>query len=319
MKKVLDPIWFERKEFDELETLIAEHLRKEMYLPLKDLLDLRSDVLENASTSILEDAIKSGRITFWHGEFRGKLNARLTKELKSIGAKWDKKKELFTMLKSDLPEEILKAVNLSEIKFLKTQDRISRALERISPQRIADKFKANYFFDSSIFKMEKKIEDTLKNLTVVPKLTDKQRALIAKDYNNNMKLYIKDWTEREIKSLREKMLDKTFAGMRHEEIARTIQRSYGVSKSKAKFLARQESNLLLSKFRESRYEKAGVKKYVWTTVVGSKDHPVRPEHAKLNGKVFSFDKPPIVNKNGDRKNPGEDYNCRCVARPVLEF
>jgi uncharacterized protein with gpF-like domain len=39
----------------------------------------------------------------------------------------------------------------------------------------------------------------------------------------------------------------------------------------------------------------------------------------MNGKIFSFDNPPVVDKKTGRKaNHSEDYNCRCVAIPALD-
>ena len=57
--------------------------------------------------------------------------------------------------------------------------------------------------------------------------------------------------------------------------------------------------------------KTGSNKYKWRT---QKDSRVRLTHRKLEGKIFSFDKPPII--DGRPLHPGEDYNCRCVAIPV---
>ena len=104
-----------------------------------------------------------------------------------------------------------------------------------------------------------------------------------------------------------------------EKLAKKIKASYGVSQSKATFLARQESNLLLAKFRESRYNEIGCDEYIWQTVVGSPSSPVREGHARLNGTRQRFSNPPVVNKKGDRKNPSEDYGCRCRPKPVIRF
>ena len=61
---------------------------------------------------------------------------------------------------------------------------------------------------------------------------------------------------------------------------------------------------------EFRQRGAGITKYKWST---SRDGSVRPEHKTNNGKIFNWDRPPA--KTG---NPGFDYNCRCVAIPILE-
>ncbi len=48
--------------------------------------------------------------------------------------------------------------------------------------------------------------------------------------------------------------------------------------------------------------------YTWRTVGDGK---VRGDHAVRAGRRFSWDNPP------DGENPGEDYNCRCWAEPVV--
>lgn len=49
------------------------------------------------------------------------------------------------------------------------------------------------------------------------------------------------------------------------------------------------------------------KLYIWTTKL---DDQVRPSHAANNGKIFSWDNPPSTG------HPGEDYGCRCEAKPL---
>lgn len=45
--------------------------------------------------------------------------------------------------------------------------------------------------------------------------------------------------------------------------------------------------------------------YIWRT---RGDDKVRTAHAENNGRIFAWDNPPTG-------NPGEDYNCRCLAEP----
>lgn len=41
-------------------------------------------------------------------------------------------------------------------------------------------------------------------------------------------------------------------------------------------------------------------------------------HQELDGTEQSWDDPPVTNEDGDRNHPGEDYQCRCVAYPILD-
>jgi SPP1 gp7 family putative phage head morphogenesis protein len=72
---------------------------------------------------------------------------------------------------------------------------------------------------------------------------------------------------------------------------------------------------LTSKFKQVKYESVGVSKYKWSI----SNVRTRPDHKALNGKVFSFDDPPISNTStGARNNPGEDFGCNCQAIPIIE-
>ena len=59
---------------------------------------------------------------------------------------------------------------------------------------------------------------------------------------------------------------------------------------------------------------AGIKEYTWRT---RRDGRVRPTHARLDGTRQRWDRPPIISADGRRGHPGDDYNCRCIALPVL--
>ena len=63
------------------------------------------------------------------------------------------------------------------------------------------------------------------------------------------------------------------------------------------------------------HEQMGVSEYVWTT---QRDNRVRDSHRRLDGRIFKYSEPPVMNeKSGERGNPGDDFGCRCVATPVF--
>lgn len=65
------------------------------------------------------------------------------------------------------------------------------------------------------------------------------------------------------------------------------------------------------------HKAAGVGHYAW---MAQHDSVVRPEHLALDdGSAYDWDDPPLKgddSSSGDDCNPGEDYNCRCVASPI---
>jgi SPP1 gp7 family putative phage head morphogenesis protein len=287
---------------------------------------LLKNTLEPDSNPLI-DAILKGQIYFQQGKFVGKFNASVSKELKSIGAKWNSKYLTWDIQRAKLNNEIKNAIDVSLSKFQQTAKKIDRKLAEIVPEEIADKVKIEHIFDTAIFKTENEFKKSIKNITVAPQLTAEGRAKLAKEYTENMKLHIRGWVKDEIVELRKKVKKQAFNGFRYDSLISDIQKSYQVSQKKAKFLARQETNLCLMKLKEIRYGDAGITQYKWRCVTGTALHPVRPRHKQLNdeslkGKLFSFDDPPITSEPGKtvrRNNPGEDFGCRCTAIPVVNF
>jgi len=106
------------------------------------------------------------------------------------------------------------------------------------------------------------------------------------------------------------------AGSRVETIRDRIMEEGGVTRRQAALIARDQVLSLNAQVTQRRHAAAGIERYTWRT---SKDRDVRPAHKALEGKVFRYDDPPVQNKKGDRANPGEFFQCRCVAEPIIEW
>lgn len=322
MIKFLEPIKIEVRQFEPLEGILLDIFKKEIYWPLLEDVEAPDDVLRlrNDDDEELIKAIRSGRITFWHGEFKGSFNAKISKALRAIGGELDPKKGVFKVPVYRIKSRLVEEIRASEDRFNRALQKISTRFNELDPAKIAGNFKIEKYFDKAIWKTDGDIQKTLKGITVQPRLTDSQRATIATDYTKNMQKYIQDFTEKEIIRLREGVIKSTLEGKRYEGIISTIKKSYGVSENKARFLARQETNLMMQKLKEVRYVDAGSPGYDWACVAGSPDHPVRPGHLILKNTYQLWSKPPITDhKTGARNHPGCDYNCRCFAKVVVIF
>lgn len=330
MKDYLELSAIERDHIihEALEKRLKKYFKDLIYQPLLAELDLSSKTLKNAKKDPVIDALFQGKITYSQGTFSGQFNASISKGLKDLGATFDKRNGTFKIPMANLPIEIKNVISASESRF---QDRIAKIDQRLSeivPEQLAAQFKCEDLFDRALYRADQSFQKNVKNIGVQPELTETQRAKIAAEWQNNMNLWIQNFTEEEIKKLRQQVQESTFAGNRYGDLVKTIQDSYGVSADKAKFLARQETNLLLTKFKEARYTDAGVHEYKWLCVhrphdTDPKQHVpgnVRYSHGLLEGKIFRWDNPPVTTNPGEplrRNNPGEDYNCRCAARPLL--
>lgn len=317
-ERKLAPVRERPEYYEAIEALLAEHWKLEIYIPLMRELRLREPAKVLNSYDDLIRAISENRIQYVDGTFQGQFNSTLSKALKALGAVW--KKGAWRLPESKLTPDIRIALSTNASRLADMARAVDRKLERMVPKDIADKMPGlEKLFDTTLYHVNEDFKKTVRGITVEAELTPERKRQIAKQYTDNMKLYIKDWTEKEITKLRKDVQKSTFAGLRYETMIKTIQESYGTSKSKAKFLARQETSLLMTTFKETRYKDAGINEYEWRCVVGSPKHPVRPMHKRLDGKKFTWDNPPIVDESGNRKHPGQDYNCRCTAIPIVRF
>lgn len=326
MKETKLPVIRDTKEdYEAIEKRLKKLFRDELYLPLLKELGIKKAQLKNTREDLLA-AIATGKIRYERGKFKGEFSSELSKELKAIGAKW--KKDGFAIPLSQLPIDLKNALFISESRFQTVISRIQKRISQILPATITDRLNVSDLFNKLVWKTNKSFEKSIRGVAVAPKLTEGQAAKIAEEYTNNMKLSISGFAEKEIRELRKMVEREVFRGNRYEAIAKKIEQRYDVGKDKAKFLARQETNLLMSKFKESRYTAASVNEYRWGCVKMPHDKTpkqhtlgnVRYSHGLLEGKMFRWDTPPITSNPGEpikRNNPGTDFNCRCFAIPIV--
>jgi len=99
------------------------------------------------------------------------------------------------------------------------------------------------------------------------------------------------------------------------DIQKMIQEEFGKGRSKANLIARDQVNKLNGQINEARLKSIGVTRYRWRT---AKDERVRSRHAALEGKAFTWKKAPKSGTKGERLHPGQDFQCRCYAEPILD-
>lgn len=272
---------------------------------------------QNAKISYLVQALRSGKLQYVEGFFIGPLNSNLSKELRGMGAIYNKVKKAYKLEVGNLPQDILLAVSEGNIKAKEQLKKVEDFLKAIEGNTIKTP-DLEPFFGNNISKLNEQFSKTTKRVTgrtlEIP--LDQQRIEKLKEsYTENLGLYIQKWYDEQILRLRQKVSQNVQQGFRAENLIRDIQAEKKVSHNKAKFLAKQETSLMVSKYRELRYEEVGVTKYMWST---SHDSRVRDSHKHLQGKIFRFDQPPVTNlATGARNNPGEDFGCRCIATPIL--
>lgn len=320
--RTLPPIRPNPKHEDLLASKILQFLRTSLYQKVVTGIDFpkNTDIILNSGEDALTSAIRTGLVRYDGRSFTGKLSAAISQILRQKGARW--KNGRWNLPAKRLDTNLQAAIKDAEIKEDILKERIDRLLSEIDPEAITRTFNPRPYLRTVQKNIESQFQRSVRGLMIQPKLSPQEDARITEEYVENLTLSIKHWLTEDIQKLRKQVLEHTFKGSRYESLAKVIESNYGVSKRKSRFLARQETNLLTAKLREVRYERAGIDEYLWVSVQGTANHPVRPLHQKLDaeskaGKIFRFSDPPVSGTKGEHQNPGEPYGCRCVARPVI--
>ena len=320
MIKQLRPIITKKSYSQPIAQDMLQALWDAIFKPVFDILGVKRPERVN-SMADLKNAFRSGRVFWQEGYVYGKFNSKVGLALRNLGASFNSVKKAYKLDINSIPMDLRTDIVIGKGMNRDNTERILKALEEARQMKIVvgTGMKATTMFDD----LNKQAITTLKvlpeNIQITVDLTDAQKKDLLNNYQNNLLGYLGDWKIEQIERLKLKTEKNAALGYRADRLADIVKSEFSVSKQRAKFIARQETALFVSKYREERYTGAGVTKYVWST---SQDERVRPDHAALNHQVFSWDSPPVVDRATvpiRRGNPGEDWNCRCVALPVVNL
>lgn len=314
--QTLKPIYDYDKYSKPIAKVISQTFYETIFAPLFAILDI-PDSRSNASTTALKDALVTGKIRYDNGFFYGDWTATLSKQLRGIGAVYNKTRKAYALGQSSLPQDIKMAIREGNELARNQVAKVETFLKAVEGRKI-NLPDLEPLFSEVISGLDKQFNTTTKEIRATDvEIPIEPRLGIAlkESYTDNLDMYIQEWHDHEILRLRQKVAKNVAQGFRAETLVETIKAERGVSHRKAQFLARQETSLMVSKYRQVRYEDVGINKYIWST---SHDSRVRHDHRILDKKVFDFSNPPVTDlTTGARNNPGEDFNCRCVAIPVM--
>lgn len=111
-------------------------------------------------------------------------------------------------------------------------------------------------------------------------------------------------------------------GTAMSEVKEEIKVLLNTTDKRAKFIARNEVGNLNCIITMRRQVDCGIGVYQWSS---SHDERVRPSHAEMDGKYFYWNSDKVGEINGikvypaPKYHPCMDYNCRCVALPVIDL
>ena len=292
---------------------LFSYLDEGIFKPLFEIMNYNPAKAQNDYNPITE-ALKSGSVIYTDEGFKAKYkfsNAQ-AKEFERWGAKYNKWTKTYQIPYSNIPNNVLVALSENQIK---------QQAQITAVQNFIKELDANlpYMIDTMLFdtQVETILDDagnTLKQNTkklnvIVPELDEAQKQAIARDYTNNMRFWIKEWaSEHLIPEMRKRVQEAVLTGYRTDYVQKMLEKEFGMAKRKAKFLARNETSIMLAEYRKTEYQKIGINHFIWSTTMDGRE---RELHEKLDGTTWSFNNPPVIDEKGTRGLPGETYNCRC--------
>lgn len=311
------------KDFKHLESytkIIKDKLIKELwemvYKPMFKILDMKA---QNEDDVII-GALKGGVIYYENGGFksREKFSNRLSQALIKLGARYDRWEKSYKIAIEDLPREIWESIKLSIQKAQQKLAHINAFLQYVE-MNLDQIIEAMLFHKEVITVLDdvgNKIQKNVQRVNILDfDFTQDQKEEIARNYVSNMKLYIKNWAAKRIPEMRRKVAQAVLEGYREIDVQKMLENEYGIMERKAKFLAQNETSIMLAQIKKVHYSAMGFDSFMWHTVLDARE---RPLHRMLNGKIFRFDDPPVIDeRTGQKGLPGETYNCRCDLTPIM--
>lgn len=325
MKK-LRPIVARQKHEKAIADKIDRFMLEQVYKPLFDILKglPKAALKQNSGPGdALKKAIHDGQVLYEQDHFIGTFSAKTSKDLKQLGAKWSTSRKSYQLSPDKVPADIKGEISKSRAKAIETSETITEALAKAQekPVEVDISQEVSATMDDLACQMEKTVTP---HLEVPMAMEGFIQDRIEKEYTNNLELDIKNWRDEAIVRLRKQVQSNAVKGFRASALVEAIQAEYGVSRNKAKFLARQETTLLTSQYRKDSYIEIGLEEYQWST---SQDRRVRDEHRVMNGRRCRWDNQNVYwdgkkwadrgNIGGVKLHPGEDWQCRCIAIPLL--
>lgn len=304
------------KQADEIKGILYDQI----FRPIIDISEFTNRDLFNDNDDLLR-ALRAGEIIYKDGAFRGKFSASITKALRKIGAEYGRVAGQPVYKLKDISSTDLSAYRSAILVGTANAEKLLTNVEGYLEALSFDTSNFDVSPSSTIDGLNKKIAKSLSKMGIEATSTTDIEDQLTKRYIENVNLSIKKASNDTVVRLRKKIAERGLDGTRAENFVQMIRKELKTTKKRAAFIAKQETALLVSKYKEENYKRVGIIRYMWDT---SGNNRVRQDHNILDGQIFSWENPPISNQSevakglpARRNNPGEDFNCFCVARPVI--
>lgn len=141
-----------------------------------------------------------------------------------------------------------------------------------------------------------------------PQIRDAYQAVIGENVG-----LIKSIPQQFLGSVEGDVMRAVSMGMDLSTLTEKLQDAYGVTKRRAKNIARDQAAKANAAITKERHEQLGITHGIWRHSGASREP--RESHVNMNGKEFELAKGAYL--DGEWVLPGQAINCRCTWRPVI--
>lgn len=291
------------------------------FKPIFDVLKSNEVLNDN---NVLFEALKSGAIYYQNEAFyskTGRFSNRIALELEKIGARYSKYGRCYRIAQNKLSNKLLWIIETTNAKTYSNVLAIKQVMDNFigNIEELVKNIKLVDLAEQMILDVEKRAYENMRTNKIeiiTPKMSDFRAREFAKNYIDTLRFDIKNILPEEVVKMREVVGQMAINGESRITIQRYIENKFKVSQKKAKFLTRNETSIAVTEYLSATYQENGSEEFKW---IANLDERVRDEHRELNGTIWRYDNPPIIDKRtGTRGLPGEFYNCRCSFIPIFK-
>lgn len=150
--------------------------------------------------------------------------------------------------------------------------------------------------------------------TVDLQLTDYTKAAMRASVGMNVGL-IKSIPGEYLGDVQKYVWEAVEGGFDLATLTDNLDHAYHIGRNRCKLIARDQANKVHAVMEQARRKELGIKEAIWRHSAAAKEP--RKSHVEANGKKFDIEKGMYL--DGKWVLPGQEINCGCTSRAVIEW
>ena len=287
-----------RTEVEELSQEVMTAFNEVIFDPLRNISGV--NLVENSINDIVAD-FKQDKIKFENGVLKGKFSVASLRTLDDLNQEYDKNRRGFIITDPNIQYQLAKEqsqfiiAKTSALALLKQFDIISLGVREQETNKIIDTIAS-------------KSKDVVKSKGELVIPTPDIRGIKA-SFHDAINKSFEAYSDLVV----QKLTDDINEANSFKQMNDSITLRYQQTERKAYNMSDDQSHFFGGEARRKVYTDNGATSFVWKT---KGDNKVRDSHRHLNGMVFQYADPPIV--DGVQSLPSEPFGCRCIDIPIYK-